>query len=530
MTETLLQQFADDYLQPLYYFCLRKTGSAEEAEELAADISLQVVEQLRRGVIPSQFSAWVWRIARNRYGRWVEFRTRNRARSADAPDENIADTDATPEEAVIADEELQLLRRELAFVGHDYRELIVAYYFTHESLRAIAARLDIPEGTAKTRLFQARKHLLEGMNMAREFGKRSYNPETVNFVACGSQPSGLPWSAVGRALPNNILLEASNNPSTMEDLAVELGVALPYMEEEVAILEKATLLKKIDDQYVTNFYIIDRDTQAEIRAMQLTGATARAKRFADLLRDIEDKLIDLALYDPDSVVPLEGQRWTWAIYILDLLLQKNAAANHVADYTPRPDGGQWDFCGFERSDLPRMHSGHNGSGSNNAMLWAYSLPQFGMNEAGIRVPDSYHTAVLLACLAIEPRAIDTLSMPEQELIANCPYVHPDPMDKSRIIFDIAGIGNLDQAELEKILDAHPAFAELEQMMNEAFVAASKIIAAKNNRHLIDQLPRAVDFLHFHLRAITMMGLVDIGYLTPPVDPKTDLSMIYLRIK
>lgn len=530
MTEAMLKNFADDYLQPLYYFCLRKTGSAEEAEELAADISLQVVTQLRHGTIPSQFSAWIWRIARNRYGRWVESRTRRRARIVGEPDETITDDADTPEEAVIAAEELQLLRRELAFVGREYRALIVAYYFNHEPLRAIAARLGMPEGTAKTRLFQARKHLLEGMNMAREFGKRSYNPEKVNFVASGNQPSGLPWSAVGRALPNNILLEASNNPSTLEDLAVELGVALPYMEEEVALLEKATLLKKIDDKYVTNFYIIDRDAQAEIRAMQLSGATARAKLFAELLTDSEEKLIDLALYDPDSAVPLAGQRWSWAVYLFDRLLQRNSQTNFVPQGQQRPDGGNWDFCGFEQADLPKLHSGQNGAGNDANMLWAYALPQFKLNERGNRMPQSYHTAVLLAELARAPRAIDVLSEAEQVLLSNCPYVHRDSMDKSRIILDIAVIDNAASDALEAILDTHPAAAELERLMNETFAATSAIIAAKNNRYLVEQLSLAVEFLHYHLRAMTMMGLVDLGYLTPPADPKTDLSMIYLRLK
>lgn len=49
MTEMLLQTFANEYLPPLYYFCLRKTGSAEEAEELAADVSRRVVMQRDAG-------------------------------------------------------------------------------------------------------------------------------------------------------------------------------------------------------------------------------------------------------------------------------------------------------------------------------------------------------------------------------------------------------------------------------------------------------------------------------------------------
>ena len=177
-----------------------------------------------------------------------------------------------------------------------------------------------------------------------------------------------------------------------------------------------------------------------------------------------------------------------------------------------------------------MGSGHNGAGNSKNMLWAYALPQFKLNESGIRVPQAYHQAVLLAELAREPSAIDVLPETDQELIANCPYVHLDPMDKDRMIHDIAVIDNAANDALAAILDTHPDAAELERLMNETFAAASAIIAAKNNRHLVDQLPRAVNFLHYHLRAMTMMGLVDLGCLTPPANPKSDMSMIYLRLK
>ena len=90
--------------------------------------------------------------------------------------------------------------------------------------------------------------------MAREFGSKSYKPEEVRFVSSGGQASGLPFSAVQRMLPKNILLEASNNPSTIEELSVAVGVAMPYMEEEISVLGDAGLLKAVGNRYVTNFF------------------------------------------------------------------------------------------------------------------------------------------------------------------------------------------------------------------------------------------------------------------------------------
>ena len=35
--------FVSDYLEKLFYFCLKKTGNAHEAEDLASDVSLDVL-------------------------------------------------------------------------------------------------------------------------------------------------------------------------------------------------------------------------------------------------------------------------------------------------------------------------------------------------------------------------------------------------------------------------------------------------------------------------------------------------------
>ena len=67
MCDRLLKEFAENYTEKLFYFCLKKTGNQIEAEDLAQDIALQIITALNRGTIPTSFSAWVWQIARNRY-------------------------------------------------------------------------------------------------------------------------------------------------------------------------------------------------------------------------------------------------------------------------------------------------------------------------------------------------------------------------------------------------------------------------------------------------------------------------------
>jgi len=41
---------------------------------LASDISLNIIAELKKGTIPENFPAWIWKIARNRYSSWADRR------------------------------------------------------------------------------------------------------------------------------------------------------------------------------------------------------------------------------------------------------------------------------------------------------------------------------------------------------------------------------------------------------------------------------------------------------------------------
>ena len=239
MCDRLLKEFAENYMEKLFYFCLKKTGNQIEAEDLAQDIALQIITALNRGTIPTSFSAWVWQIARNRYCVWAKNK-HDHAESvtgADIGDYEIEDESENVVGEIIHSEQMALLRRELAFIKSDYRNIVVAYYIENKSVCEIAALLSLSESAVKQRLHRARMILKEGMDMAREFGVRSYKPEQIGFVMNGRDgKKGQPWSILGHLLYKNIFLAAYENPLTAEELSLELGMALPYMEDELEFL------------------------------------------------------------------------------------------------------------------------------------------------------------------------------------------------------------------------------------------------------------------------------------------------------
>ena len=90
----LIHKFAENYMGKLFYFCLRKTGDPNEAEDLTQDIALNVLTALEKGSVPEFFSAWVWQIARNRYSVWADEKHKRHAlvTGSDASDYEIEDS------------------------------------------------------------------------------------------------------------------------------------------------------------------------------------------------------------------------------------------------------------------------------------------------------------------------------------------------------------------------------------------------------------------------------------------------------
>ncbi|MDD4774020.1 MAG: sigma-70 family RNA polymerase sigma factor [Eubacteriales bacterium] len=357
----LAKLYTSEYMANVFYFCLRKTGNAYEAEDLTQDISMCVCSELRRGTEPANFSAWVWRIAKNRYSVWAERKHKKSdfVSGADIDDFEPADETAIENE-LIQNEDMSLLRRELAFISSDYRNIIVAFYIDDIKAKDIASRLNLPEGTVRSKLLRARKILKEGMGMARDFGKMSYKPEEVGFIMngiCGKY--GEPWTIFNHKLSKNILLAAYRTPSAAEELAIELGVALPYMEDELEKMVAATLLRKNGVKYETNIFIVSADAQERIYA--------NSREIAPELTQVLTALLEFEVknnneYSPrwnEGYQPYEDAKWALLMKLVDRVhfgvlreYEKQAGEQSPAGlgkwgHTLRPNGGEWDLLGLE---------------------------------------------------------------------------------------------------------------------------------------------------------------------------------------
>ena len=369
---TRVEYYCNEFLEKIYYFCLKKTGDVLSAEDLSSEISTEVLSALHKGALPEHFEAWVWQIARNRFARWVRQKKVNGAEIFDEEAMAQIAAEDNVEEVVLHPEEVQELRRELSLLTKEYRELLVAYYVENQRITTIAQTLLVPEGTVKTRLAKAREKLKEGMQMARTFGKLSYAPEEIEFCQSGGvsrndSPNRFLYDSMYEKICKNILIEAYRNPSTLQELSIELGIAMPYLEGFVKEMTEETLLVKTGTKaetatYETNFVIISAEAKRKMvdKLAQIQGA------FVPLAEEYLTKARELQLAAGNHILGVyqdyEEQKWTLALRLADdvqwtIYDRRNLQFNYD---TVRPGGGSWDVMGVQEYHGPAFYGvGHS---------------------------------------------------------------------------------------------------------------------------------------------------------------------------
>jgi RNA polymerase sigma-70 factor (ECF subfamily) len=148
------------YQDRLYPTVFRLTGCAEDALDLLQEAFLRAFEKLDRFNGESSFYTWVYRIAVNLA--LSDLRKRRPSSRAvcmvDPPDSRADEDPSVMLERAERDERIQ---RALATLAPDHRTIVVMKEFDDLRYEEIAAMLDIPVGTVRSRLHRARCELRE---------------------------------------------------------------------------------------------------------------------------------------------------------------------------------------------------------------------------------------------------------------------------------------------------------------------------------------------------------------------------------
>lgn len=263
MNKEQASKLLSENLTAVYGYAFGKLYDKSHAEDLAGEIVCEVLRSVERLENEDAFWGFVWRIAENTFRKFI--RREQYLQTCELTEEtaNSYSTfyEASPEEQFLVQEEqeesIYLLRRELSLLSKANREICVAYYMDNKSCSQIATEQGISLEMVKYHLFKTRKLLKEGIGMTRTLGEKSYNPGVFRLDFWGDRNK---YDALfQRKLPGSILLAAYDAPVSMEELSMELGVAVPYLEEEIKILEAAGVIKKQGTKYYTNLVILTNE-------------------------------------------------------------------------------------------------------------------------------------------------------------------------------------------------------------------------------------------------------------------------------
>lgn len=279
ITPELLNEKIADASRTIFSYCMAKTSNRPEAEDLCQDILLELIRSSGSIRDSRAFYGFMWAVAGNVYKHWC--RKKVKLRTCELTEDIPAEESAL--DKALADGEnsdLYLLRRELTLLSEKYRQAVILYYIDGKSCSEIAQSLSVTESRVKYLLFKSRKILKEGMSMERKLGTLSYNPKTFVPMYHGSGPNRF-WEFMQGKIRQNIVEACYNDSLTPEQISLETGIPLPYLDSEISALVDREILIKEGAHYKANIIILTAECTDEI----IRSAAPRHEEIADLLAE-----------------------------------------------------------------------------------------------------------------------------------------------------------------------------------------------------------------------------------------------------
>lgn len=301
----------------IFSYCMARTSSQYDAEDLAQDIVVEIYRSAANIRDDKAFYGFMWAVAGNVYRQWCKKKQQDQKVSSgdELPGDDIlpdAGAEAAFEAVLGEDSDIMLLRRELALLSEKYRLATILYYLEDKSCAQIADILSVSESMVKYLLFKSRKIVKDGMGMERNYGEQSYDPKEFGFRFWGDVNHY--GDVCDSRLVQNILFACYNDKLNAEQISLEIGVGLPYIESELKKLCEYDLLRMEGSKYYSNLVILTREYQREAgqKTAQLKEDIARKVKQAVLEKEAAIRGLNFAGSDMDG----NTFRWQAACMLL----------------------------------------------------------------------------------------------------------------------------------------------------------------------------------------------------------------------
>ena len=349
------------YIEPIFRFCYKRLSNRYDAEDLASEIICHILAGINKYQIES-LDAWVWRIARNRYARFIDNQNKNQI-ILSCEDELFDVANYSDVDEVSTEEQYETVFRYLHTLSSEYKDIFVNYYIGELSVKSLAKKYSLPETTIKWRLRVGRQKIRD--RIGEDKMDKVYQRINWNTTVCNGNmdPDAYLHTQIARA----ICLVSYEKPLTVEEISISTGIPTMYVEDELPRLEYGDAICKVGNKYVTNFIIFRLKDRKKTEAVSASAVSRIADQMETLLTNAVNKVREIKFYGNDFGIDRLGY-----IIVPYLLRQKirdiknNRVELENGPYPPRQDGGHGWFIVEETADEREWAAEYN-TGCNAAI-------------------------------------------------------------------------------------------------------------------------------------------------------------------
>lgn len=517
MEQKRAAELLNDNLKKIFAFSVSRLYNKNDAEDLTNEIVLNVMEAVPRLQNDDAFYGFMWRIAENTFKRYI----RKKETKVEYNESYMGTYWESPEEDYIKSEEINLLRRELTLLSKQYRKVTVDYYIHGKSCSQISEEQKISVEMVKYYLFQTRKKLKEGFCMTREFGERSYNPGIFRMDFWGGKNSH--QHLFDRNLPGNIVLAAYENPISLEDLSIELGVSAAYLEDELEILLENEMIIKTKGKYRTNIVIFTYEYEKNVHSSTKEIYEAEAEKVSERI----DRLLPtLKAFDFKGNDYNENRlKWTFVnIAVFNgLLISDEAMRKRFGSYPKLTNGSRGFVYGYDNDYVNHHFNGIYGDCSNKAGTAGFSVENYRIIEkCQFWQQHSWNDSMEAMCDAILEKAPDE----NNEALVDFIEAGIISCENNRLSAEFPVFSEETYEKIKKTL--RPVSESVAECMKEICDKASEIFKKQTPKHLEDKCEHLCH-IHYQMNVMAFIveALVEKGYLTVP-DKKENLCIFGIK--
>jgi len=320
--------------------------------------------------------AWVWRIAHNRYARFLKEKNRRQEYPAGEALWELAENCPQVDGEEIEDEYEPVFRC-LHTLSSEYRNIFVDYYMEELSVKELARKYSLSESAVKWRLNVGRSKIRE--RIGAEKMDKVYQRINWNDTGCnGSMDAG---KYLHTQIARAICQAAYEKPLTVEEISLCTGLPTLYIEDELARLEYGDAVRKTGNKYAADFIIFRLEDRAGTEAVLRPMVDEIAGYCEEILAGKEEAVREIGFYGSGF-----GMRRLGYILVPYLIRRKirelkNGPLNLAdGEFPPRKDGGYGWFIVEETLDesesVGEFETGCNAVGCGGCLYYYWMTKYF----------------------------------------------------------------------------------------------------------------------------------------------------------